>query len=279
MPEFEPIIGRYCNVDYAGVTYRVYVEAAGHGIPVLCLHTAGADSRQYRHLLNDRAVTERFRVVAFDLPWHGRSNPPEGWWLTRYRLTTRDYLGMIRAVWRTLDLERPVVMGCSMGGAIVLKLAADHQDELRGIVGLESGAYAPGRYNDFLHHPAIHGGELCASYTYGLNSPLSPEESRRENWWYYSQSGPGVYQGDVHFYSNDWDAREEIRRIDTGKCRVSLLTGEYDYSCTPAMSEAVAKAIPGARFTVMAGMGHFPMVENYPEFRRFLLPELDFMAG
>ena len=182
-------------------------------------------------------------------------------------------------MWKALALERPVVMGCSMGGAIVLKLAAEHQDELRGIIGLESAAYAPGRYNDFLHHPAIHGGELCASYTYGLNSPLSPETNRRENWWYYSQSGPGIYQGDVHFYSNDWDAREDVRRIDTAKCRVALLTGEYDYSCTPAMTATVAQAIAGARFTVMTGMGHFPMVENYPEFRRHLLPELERMLA
>jgi len=28
----------------------------------------------------------------------------------------------------------------------------------------------------------------------------------------------------------------------------------------------------------MKGMGHFPMVENYPAFRPFLLAELDFMA-
>jgi acetate---CoA ligase (ADP-forming) len=163
--------------------------------------------------------------------------------------------------------------------AIGLELAAEHQDELRGIIGLESGAYAPGRYNDFLHHPAIHGGELCASYTYGLNSPLSPETNRRENWWYYSQSGPGIYQGDVHFYSNDWDAREDVRRIDTAKCRVALLTGEYDYSCTPAMTATVAQTIAGAHFTVMTGMGHFPMVENYPEFRRYLLPELERMLA
>lgn len=279
MPEFEPIFGRYLAVASDGAPYRIYVEEAGAGIPLLCLHTAGADSRQYRHLLCDAEVTRRFRVIAFDLPWHGRSNPPPHWWLMKYRLTTKAYLGLIRAVWQALELKRPVVMGCSMGGAIVLKLAADHQDELRGIIGLESGAYAPGRYNDFLHHPAIHGGELCASYTYGLNSPFSPEPNRRENWWYYSQSGPGVYQGDVHFYSNDWDARDDIRRIDTGKCKVSLLTGEYDYSCTPAMSEAVAQAIPGARLRLMPRMGHFPMVENYPAFRDYLLPELDIMAG
>ncbi|MFI4986095.1 MAG: alpha/beta fold hydrolase [Alphaproteobacteria bacterium] len=279
MAEYEPIVGRYLPVAMAGGVCRIYVEEAGQGTPLLCLHTAGTDSRQYRHLLNDREVTAHFRVIAFDLPWHGRSNPPDGWWLAKYKLTTRGYLAMIRAVWQALALVQPVVLGCSMGGAIVLRLAADYQDELRGIIGLESGAYAPGRYNDFLHHPAIHGGELAASYTYGLNAPQSPEASKRENWWYYSQSGPGVYQGDVHYYSNDWDAREDIRRIDTNKCRVSLLTGEYDYSCTPAMSEAVAAAIPGARLTIMPGIGHFPMIENYPLFRRFLLPELALMGG
>lgn len=135
-----------------------------------------------------------------------------------------------------------------------------------------------GAYNDFLHHPAIHGGELCASYTYGLNSPYSPEVNRRENWWYYSQSGPGVYQGDVHFYSLDWDAREDIKRIDTTRCKVALPTGEYDYSCTPVMTEAVASSIPGARYTLMKGMGHFPMIENYRVFRPYLIDALDHVA-
>ena len=277
MTEFEPIIGHYLPVRFEDVDYRIFVEEAGRGVPLLCLHTAGADSRQFRHLLNDSDVTRRFRVVAFDVPWHGRSNPPANWWLTRYRLTTKTYLGIIRAVWQALELEKPIVMGCSMGGAIVLKLAAEHQDALRGVIGLESAAYAPGRYNEFLHHPAIHGGELCASYTYGLCSPFSPEANRRENWWYYR--GPGVYQGDVHFYSADWDARADVTRIDTRRCRVALLTGEYDYSCTPTMTDAVAKAIPGARFTIMAGMGHFPMVENYTELRRYLLPELERMLA
>jgi pimeloyl-ACP methyl ester carboxylesterase len=175
-------------------------------------------------------------------------------------------------------LERPIILGCSMGGAILLKVAADHQDELTGIVALESTAHAPGRFNEFLHHPAIHGGELCASYTYGLNSPLSPEAGRRENWWYYSQSGPGVYQGDVYFYSLDWDARDDLKRIDTKRCNVALLTGEYDYSCTPAMSEAVAAAIPGSRLAIMKGIGHFPMVENYPAFRPYLIDALDHAA-
>lgn len=279
MPDFEPITGRYLSIPLEGKPHRIFVEEAGSGIPLLCLHTAGADSRQYRHMMNDPEVLARFRVIAFDMPYHGRSTPADGWWLAKYRLTTAGYLAMIRAVWETLGLERPVVLGCSMGGAIVLKVAAEFQDELTGIVGLESSAYAPGRYNELLHHPAIHGGELAASYTYGLNSPYSPEASRRENWWYYSQSGPGVYQGDVYFYSIDWDGREDLKRIDTNRCRVALLTGEYDYSCTPAMSEAVAAAIPGSRLTIMKGMGHFPMIENYPGFRPYLLQALDHVAA
>ena len=281
MATFEPIIGRYFDLEIdadGGARHRIFVEEAGQGIPLLCLHTAGADSRQYRHLLNDAAVTSKYRVIAFDMPYHGRSNPPDQWWLHKYKLKTVDYIAQIRAVWKALDLSRPVVMGCSMGGAIALKLAADYQTELRGIVGLESSAYAPGRYNDYLHHPAIHGGELVASYTYGLCAPASPEVNARENWWYYSQSGPGVYAGDVHFYSVDWDGRDALKRIDTTICKVSLLTGEFDYSCTPDMTRAAANAIPGSRLVIMDGMGHFPMVENYPVFRKFLLPELEWMA-
>ena len=277
MPNVEPIVGRYLNVDVLGQSHRVYFEEAGEGVPLLCLHTAGADSRQYRHVLNDPAVTSRYRVVAFDMPYHGRSNPPEGWWLRKYFLTTADYLALVRSVWTALDLARPVVLGCSMGGAIALKVAAEFQHDLRGIIGLESSAYAPGRYNDYLHHPAIHGGELAASYTYGLCAPSSPEASARENWWYYSQSGPGVYAGDVHYYSVDWDGREDLKRIDTSTCKVSLLTGSYDYSCTPDMTRRVASAIPGSRLVIMEGMGHFPMIENYPVFREFLLPELSYM--
>lgn len=279
MADFEPIVGRYITVDIAGEKHRLFVEEAGKGIPLLCLHTAGNDTRQYRHVMNDKSVTDRFRVVGFDMPYHGRSTPPDKWWLKKPRLTTKLYMQIIRAVWTALGLDRPIVMGCSMGGAIVLKVAADYQNEIRGIVGLESSAYAPGRYNEFLHHPAIHGGELCASYTYGLNAPTSPEQNRRENWWYYSQSGPGVYQGDVHFYSLDWDAREDIKTIDTSRCKVALLTGEFDYSCTPAMSEQVAASIKGSRYTMMKGMGHFPMIENYPDFRPYLIEALDHVAA
>ena len=41
MPEFEPITGRYFTMELAGESCRIYVEEAGDGIPLVCLHTTG----------------------------------------------------------------------------------------------------------------------------------------------------------------------------------------------------------------------------------------------
>ena len=45
-PRFEPVIGRYLHLDLLGKPHRLYVEEAGAGVPLLCLHTAGSDGRQ-----------------------------------------------------------------------------------------------------------------------------------------------------------------------------------------------------------------------------------------
>jgi pimeloyl-ACP methyl ester carboxylesterase len=71
-PNFELIVGRYLSIELAGRPHRLYVEEAGQGTPLLCLHTAGSDTRQYRALMNDPRVTRDYRVIAFDMPWHGR---------------------------------------------------------------------------------------------------------------------------------------------------------------------------------------------------------------
>jgi len=270
----EPIVGRYLTLDLDGTAHRVYFEEAGQGPPLICLHTAGADSRQYRYLLNDGDVTSKWRVLAFDLPWHGRSNPGGEWWLNRWRLSAALYERIVMAFISALDLQRPVVMGCSMGGVVVLRLAAHHGAQLGGVIGLESTTFVKGRSMEYLHHPAVHGGEFVATYTAGLCAPQSPEPYKRESWWYYAQGGPGVYVGDLYFYAEEYDAATELARIDTAHCPVELLTGEYDYSCTPELTLDTAKLIRGAQVTIMKAMGHFPMIENYPEFRGHLLPAL-----
>jgi pimeloyl-ACP methyl ester carboxylesterase len=275
--DIEPIVGRYLRMTLGGRPHRVYFEEAGEGIPLVCLHTAGADGRQFRHLLNEAAITAHYRVVAFDMPWHGKSLPPAGWQDEEYTLTTRGYVDLVREFCRALGLERPVVLGCSIGGKIVLELARLHASEFRALIGLESADYQAPWYDDtgWLHRPDVHGGEIAGALMSGLIAPQSPDESRWDTLWMYMQGGPGVFKGDLFFYRADGDFRDRVAAIDTRGCPLYLLTGEYDFSCTPADTERTAAQIKGARVTIMKEIGHFPMSENPARFRQYILPVLD----
>ncbi len=123
---FEPIIGRYMHLDLFGRPHRIYVEEAGEGTPLLCLHTAGSDGRQYRGLMNDARVTRNHRVIAFDMPWHGKSSPPAGWHDEEYQLTSAQYTTMVLEISAALGLDKPILIGCSIGGRIALHLALEH---------------------------------------------------------------------------------------------------------------------------------------------------------
>ncbi len=271
----EPVVGRYLNLDLGGRPHRLYVEEAGEGIPLLCLHTAGSDSRQYRAVMNDAGITDKFRVIAFDMPWHGKSSPPAGWHTYEYTLTSQGYIDMILTVCDALSLDRPVVMGCSIGGRIVLHLALDYPERFRALIGLQSGAHAEPYYDlQWLHRPDVHGGEICAAMISGLIGPSAPQIDRWETQWHYAQGGPGVFRGDLYFYTVDGDVRDRLSAIDTRRCPLYLLTGEYDYSCTPDDTRAIAQSVEGARVTIMKGMGHFPMSEDPEAFLSYLRPVL-----
>ena len=275
-PAIDPIVGRYLHLTLAGKTHRVYFEEAGQGIPLVCLHTAGADGRQFRHLMNDPEITEHFRLLAFDMPWHGKSSPPEGWQEEEYRLTSESYIAMVRAFCRALALERPVVMGCSIGGRIVLQLAIGHAGEFRALIGLEAADFQTPWYDtQWLHRPDVHGGEVCAALVSGLIAPQSPPAERWETLWHYMQSGPGVFKGDLYFYREDADLRDEVAKIDTSVCPLYLLTGEYDFSCQPRDTLRTAERIAGAQVVVMKELGHFPMSEHPAKFREYILPVLE----
>jgi pimeloyl-ACP methyl ester carboxylesterase len=276
-PDLEPIIGRYLRLVLESRVHRLYFEEAGQGIPLVCLHTAGSDGRQFRHLLTDEAVTRRFRVLAFDMPRHGKSLPPAGWQDEEYRLTAAAYVELIRSFCRALGLERPVVLGCSIGGKIVLHLARDHAREFRALIGLEAADYQAPWYDDtgWLHRPDVHGGEVAGALMAGLMAPQSPSEFRWETLWGYMQGGPGVFKGDLYFYRVDSDLRGQLGGVDTERCPLYLLTGEYDFSCTPDDTARTAAQMPGVKVTIMEELGHFPMSENPDRFRRYILPVLD----
>ena len=125
MAKFEAAIGPYVWLEIQGVEYRVYFEEAGQGIPLICQHTAGSDGKQWRHFLADPDITSRFRVIVPDLPYHGKSLPPESqeWWAQEYRLTKSFFIDSHMALKRALDCEKPVFIGSSMGGHLAPDLA------------------------------------------------------------------------------------------------------------------------------------------------------------
>lgn len=279
MANISPITGRYVNLNVHGVSYRVYYEEAGEGIPLVLQHTASADNRQWRHLLEDEELARDFRLVAPDVPYHGKSLPPEDvpWWTSEYKLTKDFFEAFLLELCHALELDRPVFMGCSMGGHLAIDLAIDHPDAFRAVIGLEAGleteATAPPELLEWLYHPRL-SNEFKPSLMYTMMAPQSPERYRRETVFVYTQGAPQVFKGDLQYYGLEHDVTETARTIDTGRVPVYILGGEYDWSGTPEVCEALHREIPGSRYVPMRELGHFPMCENPDAFKSYLRPVL-----
>ena len=281
---FESVTGRYVYLTIEEVEYRLYFEEAGAGIPILMQHTAGANGSQWRHQLNDPELQQRFHLIAYDLPFHGKSLPPTGtpWWTAEYQLT-RDFLMQVPLkLAAALNLDRPVFLGSSIGGHLAVDLARYHPHDFRAVIGCEAALWSGSDEGDaafrFLNHPAI-GNDYKGASMYGLTAPQAPEAFRRETAWTYSAGAPGIFAGDLHYWAVDHDLREEADAIDTRRTPVYLLTGEYDWATTPDDSQALADRIPGARFQAMKNLGHFPMSEDPETFATYLHPILEEIAA
>lgn len=280
----ESITGRYVHVDIGGVTHRVYFEENGpeDGIPLLCQHTAGCNNQEWRHVLADEEITEEFRVIAYDLPYHGKSAPPstQEWWLEDYSMTGEEFAERIVAIADALELEDPIYLGCSMGGNIALELADWYSDRFRAIVGLEAGAYSPGFYIDWLDHPRVNTTEVNAYSCWGLMAPQGPDHTRRETMYHYEQGATGVFKGDLYFYSVDHDYRDKLDQIGATECPLFIANGEYDYLTTPEDGFDIAEGVgEGATAIEMTEIGHFPMSENPTLFNAYLKEILGAVTG
>jgi pimeloyl-ACP methyl ester carboxylesterase len=275
---FSRVVGRYVYVPVQGHEYRVYFEEAGQGTPVLFQHTAGSDGRQWRYLLESSELTSRFRFVAHDLPYHGKSLPPlsKAWWRERYSLSQSFLVEFMEAMVGALDMEKPIYVGCSMGGHLAPDLALLRPGLFRAVVAVEGGlaTHDPEPFNKYLSHPRA-SNEAKAALMMSQTSPKSPEPHRRETVWVYSQGAPQVFQGDLDYYLGEHDLTKTAAEIDTSKTQVHVISGDYDWSATPERARALADAIPGATYTRMEGMGHFPMSEDPKSFERYLAALLD----
>jgi len=275
---FDAPVGRYVHLHLAGHDHRIYFEEAGQGIPLLLQHTAGAHGSQWRHLFEVPEITDRFRLIAYDLPYHGKSVPPvsKDWWAETYQLEGGFLRSIPVQLAEVLELDDPVFMGCSVGGLLALDLAHSYPDLFRAVVSVEGALHIGGDLDAFdaFYHPQVNS-EYKARLMDGIMSPTSPKAYRKETSFVYASGWPPAFLGDLYYYTQDYDLRELAGEIDSNRVGVHILSGEYDYSGTSELGRAAHEAIPGSTWAEMKGVGHFPMSENPAAFMKYLLPILD----
>jgi pimeloyl-ACP methyl ester carboxylesterase len=161
-----------------------------------------------------------------------------------YRLTTELYVETIRAFCAALGLKRPVAMGCSIGGRIILQLAHAHGPEFRALIGIESADFQQPWYDtNWLHRSDVHGGEVCAALVSGLIAPQSPGEHRHETLWQYMQAAPGIQRGPLFLPGG---CRRKAGWTGSGPpSALYLFTGEYDFPASRRTPCAPRKQSPG----------------------------------
>ena len=202
-PFIEEVRGSYIRLQVSGCNFRIYYEEVGDGIPVVLQHTAGSHGSQWRHLYENREITERFRLITYDLPFHGKSLPPpaQKWWEQPYKIDGAFLRSVPVQLSKALALDRPVFMGCSVGGLLALDLALNHPEEFRAVISLEGSLKVDGSIRNFseLDHPQVNG-EYKGKLMEGMTSPDSPKAYRKEIAHIYSGGWDPLFLGDLQYY-------------------------------------------------------------------------------
>ena len=118
-----PASGKFVEID----GNRIHYVETGEGRPIVFVHGLGAQLHQFRHTLFDR-FGPGYRLIALDRPGSGYSVRARG---ATGRLP--EQAEIVRRFIERLGLERPLVVGHSLGGAITLTLAVEHPDAISGI--------------------------------------------------------------------------------------------------------------------------------------------------
>lgn len=249
------IHGRYLTVD----GHRIYLDEIGSGGrgAILCVHTAGMSSLEWRFFLPYFGRLG-YRVLAPDLPGHGKSllrqwKPIE---------SIHEYGEILCQLVQALNLSRPVLAGCSIGGDIVLDMGAHHPQDWAAIVCCEAGMRNQTFPEDFLERgredagiPGFH--EFTYYRTAALCGRGAPAERVREIQWLRRRGDPKIMIHDLLAW-NRHDLTSMASRIAVPTV---LVRGADDSGISQDAVEQTRKAIPGAEFVVLPGVGHFPMTE------------------
>ena len=233
----------------------------GSGPPVVCLHTAGQNGVQWRHVQSQLAG-EGYRVIVPDLPGHGRSEPhPSG-----PIRDLGDYGAWVGSLIDALDLDSPFIVGCSIGGRISLDLAVRRGDRLRGVVamaahggpaGPSTGISVSGLERELNDVAAPSRSDRTYFGTRAVVGRSVPEETREMIALMHRREDPVISNSDLI----GWATFDVLDRLPDVKCPVHIVVGEDDLWVESEVARRSAEAMPRGRYSLLKGIGHYPMEE------------------
>ena len=131
---------------------------AGSGPAIVLVHGASTSLLDFQASIAGR-LSQNYRVIAVDRPGHGYSERPPGIWPD-----PAQQARLIRVLVHELGVERPIIVGHSWSGSVVLAYLLDYPDETAGGVLLAGGSHpwegGVAWYNDVATVPVL--GQLFA---------------------------------------------------------------------------------------------------------------------
>ncbi|PWE33210.1 alpha/beta hydrolase [Maritimibacter sp. 55A14] len=260
-----PPRGRFLDVDGA----RLHVEVTGEGPDLVLLHGAGGNTRAIMAPFVD-ALARDFRIIAFDRPGLGYSDPLHG----LGESPAEQARVLIRAA-RTLGVERPLVLGHSYGGAVALAWALEAPERTAGLVLLAGAAQEwPGRLAPFYRHLGTGFGQRVLIPLITAFLPRARLEASVRAVFAPQSPPPGYFDTIGAPLSIRRGAlRHNIRQVNALRPHLAAMSPRYGTLRLPVEilhgtaddtvpidvhSRPLARQLPDARLTVLDGIGHMP---------------------
>jgi 3-oxoadipate enol-lactonase len=254
-------------------SYAVSGQRRRPGDPdILLLHGLFTDSTLWRAQIDPLARLGR--VVALDLPGHGRSEVPPPFDLARHAAA-------LAAALPAMDVQRAVCVGWSWGGTLALHLALGHPASVAGLAVLDSSAEAQTRYRRAKYRLLVSFVRRFGLSAWLLRSQIAPlmfaARTRRERpdlVEEFVQTAVALPRDAVlrAAVAVAIDQPDILGRIGALRTPTLVLCGRKDHGNPPALSERIARAIPGARIEWIEEAGHLCPLERPEEVNRVLVP-------